>query len=209
MPSGRHSAKFEFFFKKKSLPSALCAVLGKVWIFFKKILCWVSWSWHSAKLEKWFSERPPIFPALPSAVTMALGNGVLCRVQHSAKCPKTAIFNFFYIPSWQINSYKHISHIYLIHHIYISFITYISHLIQINPQVHQSPQVHHKYITSPSPSEQQMKKYITWTHLGHCDCGEGPTPSFGGAWVGLFEPPSDGDCTKEKRLHVRQDYLDS
>ena len=30
--------------------------------------------------------------------------------------------------------------------------------IQINPQVHQSPQVHHKYITSPSPSEQQMKK---------------------------------------------------
>ena len=120
--------------------------------------------------------RAPIFLALPSAVTMALGNGVLCRVQHSAKWPKTTIFNFFYIPSWQINSYKHISHIYLIHHIYISFITYISHpsthlsahitsimiyitYIIISAQVHQSPQVHHKYITSPSPSEQQMKKY--------------------------------------------------
>ena len=64
----------------------------------------------------------PKFLALPSAVTIALGKGVLCRVQQSAKWPKTAIFNFFYIPSWQINSYKHISHIYLIHHIYISSI---------------------------------------------------------------------------------------
>ena len=81
--------------------------------------------------------------------------------------------------------------------------------IQINPQVHQRPQVHHKYITSPSPSKQQMKKNTTCTHLGHCDCGEGAAPSFGGACGGLFEPPSDGDCTNKKRLHVRQDYLDS
>ena len=74
------------------------------------------------KAGKWSSGRL-FFLALPSAVTMTLGNGVICRVQHSAKWPKTAIFNFFfYIPSWQINSYKHISHIYLIHHIYISSI---------------------------------------------------------------------------------------
>ena len=80
--------------------------------------------------------------------------------------------------------------------------------IQINPQVHQSPQVHHKYITSPSPSEQQIKN-TTCTHLGHCDCGEGPDASFEGACGGLFKPPSDGDYTKEKKLHVKQDYLDS
>ena len=177
--------------------------------------------------------RAPIFSALPSAVTMALGNGVLCRVQHSAKWPKTAIFNFFYIPSWQINSYKHITHIYLIHHIYISFITYISHpsthpsahiisitiyitYIIISAQVHlnksirpskstSASQVYHKSITKWTTNE----KNTTCTHLGQGDCGEGPAPSFGGAWGGLFEPTSNGDCTKEKRLHVRQDYLDS
>ena len=46
--------------------------------------------------------------------------------------PKRQIF-FFCVPSWQIHSYKHISHIYLIHHIYISYITYISH-----PSTHSS-----------------------------------------------------------------------
>ena len=40
------------------------------------------------------------------------------------------------LPSWQINSYKHISHIYLIHHIYISSITYISH-----PSTHPSAHI--------------------------------------------------------------------
>ena len=39
MPYGRHSAKFEFFLKKISLPSALCPALDKVWIFFLKFLC--------------------------------------------------------------------------------------------------------------------------------------------------------------------------
>jgi len=29
VPSGRHSAKFEFFFKKNSLPSAMVTALGK------------------------------------------------------------------------------------------------------------------------------------------------------------------------------------
>ena len=122
---------------------------------------------------------------------MALGNGVLCRVPHSAKWPKMIIFNFFYIPSWQINSYKHISHIYLIHHIYILSITYISHpsthpsahitsitiyityiLIsaQVYPnkstspsQVHQSPQVHHKYITKWTTNEKIQRALISGT----------------------------------------------
>ena len=121
VPSVRHSAKFEFFLKNNSLPSALCTALGKVWFFFKKILCRGPWSQYSAKLGKWFSERP-FFQ--------------LCRVLwplHSAKrsfaeCntrqsdPKRQFLIFFYIPSWQINSYKHISHIYLIHHIYISIV---------------------------------------------------------------------------------------
>ena len=84
-----------------ALPSAMVTALGKA----GKMVFWT-----------------PIFPALPSAVTIALGKGVLCRVQHSAKWPKTANFNFFYITLWQINSYNHISHIYLIHHIYISSI---------------------------------------------------------------------------------------
>ena len=117
--------------------------------------------------------RAPIFPALPSAVTMTLGNGVLCRVQHSAKWPKTAIFNFFYIPSWQINSYNHISHpshIYLIHHIYISSITYISHP-STHPSAHItsitiyityiiiSAQVHPNKSTSPSKSTSASQVY--------------------------------------------------
>ena len=104
------------------------------------------------------------FSALPSAVTMTLGNRVRCRVQHSAKWPKTVIFIFFYIPSWQINSYNHISHpshIYLIHHIYISAITYISHP-STHPSAHItsitiyityiiiSAQVHLNKSTSPS-----------------------------------------------------------
>ena len=154
MSSSWHSAKFDFFlkkffaecplagaqqslnffFKKNSLPSALWPALGKVWFFLN---------------------------SLPSGMVMALDNGVLCRVQHSAKWPKTAIFNFFYIPSWQINSYKHISHIYLIHHIYISsirtyhiitiYITYIIISAQVHPNKSTSPskptsisQVHHQ-----------------------------------------------------------------
>ena len=75
----RPSAKMFYFFSKFFLPSAPWPALGKVWIFFlkkifvecplagtrqslkfflKKILCRVPWSWHSVKLEKWFSERP-------------------------------------------------------------------------------------------------------------------------------------------------------
>ena len=106
MPSGRHSAKFECFFKK--------------------ILCRVPWSWHSAKLEKWFFERPFFqlcWVLWPWHSTT--GSFAECNTQQSD--PKRQFLIFFYIPSWQINSYKHISQIYLIHHIYISFITYISH----------------------------------------------------------------------------------
>ena len=115
-------------------------------------------------------------------MTIALGKGVLCRVQHSAKWPKTTIF--FCIPSWQIHSYKHISHIYLIHHIYISSIhtsirtyhihhniyTYIIISAQVLPNKSTSPlQVHyksikvHKCITSISQVHHQVnnkwKKY--------------------------------------------------
>ena len=76
---------------------------------------------------------------LPSAVTMALDNGVLCRVQHSAKWPKTAIFDFFlhsimtnkFIQTY-ITDISHPSHIYLIHphiHPHISHPSqYISHI---------------------------------------------------------------------------------
>ena len=60
---GRHSAKFKFFFKI-SLLSVRVTALDKAGKF-------VFWS--------------PILPALPSVVTIALGKGVLCRVQHSAK----------------------------------------------------------------------------------------------------------------------------
>ena len=109
---------------------------------------------------------------------MALGTGVLCRVQHSAKWPKTAIFNFFYIPSWQINSYKHISHIYISSITYIShpsthpsahitsitiYITYIIISAQVHPNKSTSPlkstsasQVYHKSITKWTTNE---KKY--------------------------------------------------
>ena len=108
VPSVWHSAKFEFFFKKKSLPSAMVLALGKA--------------------EKMVF-RAPIFPALPSAVTIALGNGVLCRVQHSAKWPKTVIF-YFCLHSIMTNKFiqtyityiSHPSHIYVIRHIYISSI---------------------------------------------------------------------------------------
>ena len=186
MPSGQHSAKFEFFLKN---------------------LCRVPWSWHLAKPEKWFSEHP-FFQ--------------LCRLLwewHSAKWPKTTIFNFV-LHSIVTNKFIQTYITYISHpsaHItsITIYITYIIISAQIHPnkstspsQVHQSPQVHHKYITSSSPSEQQMKKYNLHSSRP-CDCGEGSAPSFGGAWGGLFEPPSDGDYTKEKRLYVRQDYFNS
>ena len=101
----------------------------------------------------------------------------------------------------------------------IIYITYIIISAQDHPnkstspsQVHQSSQVHHKYITSPSPSEQQMKKIqralisatatVVKAQLHHSEVHEVD-------YSEVFEPPSDEDCTKEKRLHVRQDYLDS
>ena len=166
-----------------------------------------------------------IFSALPSAVTMTLGNGVLCRVQHSAKWPKTTIFIFLhsimtnkfiqtYISS--ITCISHPSYIYLIHpHIHPP-ISHPSQYIIISAQVHpnkstspskstSASQVYHKSITKWTTNV----KNTTCAHLGHCDCGEGPDASFVGAWGGLFEPPLDGDCTKEKRLHVGQDYFDS
>ena len=139
----RHSAKFNFFLI--SLPSVIVTALGK-----------------AGKSVFW----SPILPALPSVLTIALGKGVLCRVQHSAKWPKTANNFFFCVPSWQIHSYKHISHIYLIHHIYISSIAYISHpshIYLIHPHIHPpishpsqyiiiSAQVHPNKFTSPSKS---------------------------------------------------------
>ena len=51
--------EFLYFFYKISLPSALCTTLSKDFYFF--------------------------LISLPSVVTIALGKGVLCRVQHSAK----------------------------------------------------------------------------------------------------------------------------
>ena len=48
-----------FFLKKNSLQSVMVTALGKA----EKSVFW-----------------SPIFPALPSAVTIALGKGVLCRV---------------------------------------------------------------------------------------------------------------------------------
>ena len=123
------------------MPSCLWLALGKVWFFFKKKSLPSAMVMALDKAGKMVF-RVPIFPALSSAVTMALGNGVLYRVQNSAKWPKTAIFNFFYILSWQINSYKHISHIYFIHHIYISFITYISSITYIShPSTHPSAHI--------------------------------------------------------------------
>ena len=119
-----------------------------------------------------------IFPALPSAVTIALGEGVLCRVQHSAKWQKTANFIIFF--TLHHDKYIHTN----IYHIYISSITYIyhpSHIYLIHPHIHPpishpsqyiiiSAQVHpnksikvHKCITSISQVHHQVnnkcKKY--------------------------------------------------
>ena len=52
-------------------------------------------------------------------------------------------YYIFYIPSWQIHSYKHISHIYLIHHIYISSIAYISHPSHIYISSIHTYHIHH------------------------------------------------------------------
>ena len=111
------------------------------------------------------------FPALPSAVTMPLGNGVLCRVQHSAKWPKMAIFNFFYIPSCQINSYKHISHPSTHPSAPITSITiYITYIIisaQVHPNKSTSPsksisasQVYHKSITKWTTNEKKIQRAL-------------------------------------------------
>ena len=143
MPSGWHSAKFEFFLKK-----ILCRVpsgrhSAKFEFFLKKILCRVPWSWHSAKLEKWFSKRP-FFQLCRVLWPWHLATGSFAECNTRQSDPKRQFLFYFYIPSWQINSYKHISHIYLIHHIYISFITYISHpshIYLIHPHIH--PHISH------------------------------------------------------------------
>ena len=72
-----HSAKKISKKNKSSLPSAF-RVDARQRIFQKKIknLC---------RVPRKMVFRVPIFSALSSAMTMALGNGVLCRVQHSAK----------------------------------------------------------------------------------------------------------------------------
>ena len=104
---------------------------------------------------------------------------------HSAKL---GIFYFFYIPSWQINSYNHISHpshIYLIHHIYIShpsthpsahitsitiYITYIiiSAHVHLNKSTSSSKstsasQVYHKSITKWTTNEKIQRALISAT----------------------------------------------
>ena len=106
--SGRHSAKFEFFFKIFFAECPLAGTRQSLNFFFKKILCRVP--------RKWFSEHP--FFQLCRVLWPWHSSATLGKVTQNGN-----FFIYFYIPSWQINSYNHISHpshIYLIHHIYIS-----------------------------------------------------------------------------------------
>ena len=92
VPSCRHSAKFEFFlFKKFFAECPLAGTRQSLNFFLKKIRCQVPYGRHSAKFEFFFKyslpsvmvtaldkarkmgARKTIFPALSSAMTMALG----------------------------------------------------------------------------------------------------------------------------------------
>ena len=157
------------------------------------------WSWHSAKLGNGLL----LFPALPSAVTIALG-----------KLTKNSVFFSFFTFHHDKHKLSHISHIHPnIHHIFITSIAYITFIIIYH--IHQSKHLSHisqlsKYTTS---AWQVYQKSITkWTtnanttnathhQGGNWVPGEGKAGSVGGAWAGLFEP-SDWGCTKEKRLHA-------
>ena len=133
------------------------------------------WSWHSAKLKKWFSERP-FFQLcqccdhgtrqrgpLPSAtLDKVTENGNFYFFLHSIMTNKFIQTYITYI--------SHPSHIYLFHHMYISSITYISHP-STHPSAHItsitiyityiiiSAQVHPNKSTSPSKSTSASQVY--------------------------------------------------
>ena len=156
------------------------------------------WSWHSAKLGSGLL----LFPALPSAVTIALG-----------KLTKNSVFFIFYIPSrqTQIITYishpsKHTSHIYHIHRIYhihhiyhIHQSKHLSHISQLSKYTTSAWQVYQKSITKWTTNANTTN--ATHQKGGNWVPGEGKAGSVGGAWAGLFEP-FDWGCTKEKRLHA-------
>ena len=134
VPSGWHSAKFEFFLI--SLPSALWLALGKVWIFFKKIFTechglGTRQSWKNSFPSAHFSsfveccdhgtrQRGPLPSATLGKVTQ---NGNFLFFLHSIMTNKFIQTYITYI--------SHPSHIYLIHphiHPHISHPSqYISH----------------------------------------------------------------------------------
>ena len=130
-----------YFFSKNSLPSAPWPALGKVWFFLKKkffVECPLAGTRQSLNFfkKKFFAEyhghgtRQSWKNDFSSAHFSSFAE--CCDYGTRQRCPllsatlgrvtQNSIFYFFYIPSWQINPYKHISHIYLIHHIYISSI---------------------------------------------------------------------------------------
>ena len=138
MSSGRHSAKFEFFLKK--------------------ILCRVPWSWHSAKPENGFSSTH--FPALPSDVTMAHGNGSFVEYNTRQSDPKRQ-FLIFFLHSIMTNQFIQT---------YITYISHPSHIYRIHPHIHPpishpsqyimiSAQVHPNKSTSPSKSTSASQVY--------------------------------------------------
>ena len=128
----------------------------------------------------------PIFPALPSAMTIALGKGFLCRVLHSAKWPKLIFFVYFFHSVLTNKKYhiyitylSHLAHIYHIHHnIYNIIISNTIYITYSSKQIHRGKskvhhsltnlQVHHKYITSP-PSEQQMQTQLLFIKKGETE----------------------------------------
>ena len=115
------------------------------------------WSWHSAKLGNGLA---PLFSALPSAVTIALGK--LTKTSfciHFLHSITTNTNYHIYLTSIQtyityLSHPSHISH----SSQYITYITYINpniyHIYHSYPNI---PLVHDKYIRNPSPSEQQMQ----------------------------------------------------
>ena len=95
-PYGRHSAKFDFFFKKNSLPSVMVTALGRA----GKSVFWA-----------------PIFPALPSAVTI-LPSATLGKVTQNGN---------FFLHSIMINTFIQT---------YITYISHPSHIYLIHPHIH-------------------------------------------------------------------------